>query len=79
LSDEQKQTVKNIYALYSKDANLRKENIAEFFKLWDKYESLKKLRNWWDSIPEAFSITAVGRVLAHANAQRCDPTLPALD
>jgi hypothetical protein len=66
LSDEQKQTVKNIYALYSKESNLRDENIAEFFKLWDTYESLKKLRNWWDSIPGLFTITAVGRVLAHA-------------
>lgn len=79
LSDEQKQAVKNIYDLYSKESNLRNDNVIEFIKLWDKYESLKKLRNWWDSIPLSFTITAVGRVLAHANAQRCDPKLPALD
>lgn len=79
LSDKQKQTVKNIYDLYSKESNLRDENVVEFIKLWDKHESLKKLKNWWDSIPLSFTITAVGRVLAHANAQRCDPTLPALD
>lgn len=79
LSDDQKQTLRNIYALYSKDSNLRDGNVAEFFKLWDTYESLKKLRNWWDSIPGSFTITAVGKVLARANAQRCDPTLPALD
>jgi hypothetical protein len=79
LSEEQKQTVKNIYALYSNETNLRNENVAEFFKLWDTYESLKKLRNWWDSIPGGLTITAVGRVLAHANAQRCNPNLPALD
>jgi len=79
LSDEQKQTAKNIYALYSKESNLRDDNVAEFFKLWDTYTSLKKLRNWWDSIPGSFTLTAVGRVLAHANAQRCCPTLPALD
>lgn len=79
LSDEQKQTIKNIYDLYSKESNLREENVAEFIKLWDTHESLKTLRSWWDSIPGAFTLTAVGRVLAHANAQRCDPTLPALD
>ncbi|NLE00843.1 MAG: hypothetical protein GX640_13325, partial [Fibrobacter sp.] len=79
LSDEQKQTIKTIYGLYSKESNLRDDNIVEFFKLWDTHESLRILRNWWDSIPGAFALTAVGRVLAHANAQRCDPTLPALD
>ena len=79
LSENQKQTLKDIYSLYSKESNLRDENIVQFFKLWDTHESLKKLRNWWDSIPESFTITAVGRVLAHANAQRCDSTIPALD
>lgn len=79
LSDKQKLVIKIIYDLYSKESDLRNENIIEFLKLWENHESLRKLRNWWDSIPVSFNITAVGRVLAHANAQRCDPTLPALD
>ena len=79
LSDEQKLAIVNIHALYSRNTTLKNDNIVEFFKLWDKYESLRIMRNWWNDIPYSFILTAVGRVLAHANAQRCDPTLPPLD
>lgn len=78
-TDEQKQALRDIYYFYEDDSNLKEENIDRFLELWDSYESLKALRNWWDSIPSAFNITSVGRVLAHANAQRCDSTLPALN
>jgi hypothetical protein len=79
LTDTQKQAVNDIYSLYVNDTALRNENNSEFFKLWDKYNSLRILREWWDDIPMPFSITAIGRVLANANARRCDPTLPPLD
>lgn len=79
LSDEQITAVKRIHALYSKDTTTETENSAKFMNLWDEFENLKMLKNWWDSIPVSFEITSIGRVLAHANAQRCDPTLPAMD
>lgn len=80
LSNEQKQTVRCIYGLYSTGPVYKKQNITRFFKLCDKYDSLKKLRNWWDySISRAFTITSVGKVLAHANAQRYYPTISAPD
>ena len=79
LSDEQKEALKNIYALYKNEPKLKTENITEFFRILNTHESLKQLATWWDTIPVSFVITAVGRVLAHANVQRCDPTLPPLD
>lgn len=79
LSDDQKHAIRNIYELYNKNPDLRNENIVKFMNLWDEFENLKKMRNWWDSIPVSFNITSVGRVLAHANAQRCNPTLPELN
>ena len=79
LSEIQKQAIHNIYQLYDDDVNLKNENISEFIRIWDGFDSLKILHQWWDFIPQSFNITAVGKVLAHANAQRCDPTLPALD
>lgn len=79
LSDDQKHAIRNIYELYNKNPDLRNENIVKFMNLWDEFENLKKLKNWWDSIPVSFKITSVGRVLAHANAQRCNPILPALN
>lgn len=41
LSDEQKQAIKEIYALYDSDTERRKENVTEFFRLWDNFEVLK--------------------------------------
>ena len=37
------------------------------------------IAKWWNEIPMAFDITAVGTVLAHANAQRCDSSIPPLE
>jgi len=43
--------------------------------------NLQRLRAWWNSIPTGVQITAVGRVLATANAKRLDKRglLPPLD
>lgn len=79
LTDEQKQAIKSIYELYSKDGNLRSNNVNSFMSEWDKRSNLKALREWWDSISTSFTITSVGKVLAHSNAQRCDQNLPPLD
>ena len=76
LSEEQEQTIKEIYSLYASDIKLKEENRIEFFKLWDSFDVLRKIKAWWDNISLGFSITSVGKALAHANARRCDPALP---
>ncbi|MDR2099528.1 MAG: hypothetical protein LBP40_01705 [Campylobacteraceae bacterium] len=78
-SDEQKNALKSIYELYIQDDNIKNKNIEQFMIKWNKFPKLKELQEWWDSIPQSFNITMVGRVLAHANAQRCDKTLPSLN
>lgn len=78
LNDNQRGAVKQVWGLYSKDSNLCNEATANFMKLWDGYESLHKLRTWWESIPSAFQITRVGEILAHTNAKRCSPDIPDL-
>ncbi|MPM80870.1 hypothetical protein SDC9_127921 [bioreactor metagenome] len=79
VTDSQKEAIKKIYTLYNSNSELKSQNISKFMEKWDEHENLKQLRNWWDAIPVLYTITPVGKVLAHANAQRCDPTLPALD
>ena len=79
ISEEQKQAIKSIYDLYSKDGDIRSNNINSFMSEWDKRPNLKTLREWWDNISTSFTITSVGKVLAHSNAQRCDKNLPPLD
>ncbi|HEH9409065.1 TPA: LPO_1073/Vpar_1526 family protein [Aeromonas salmonicida subsp. pectinolytica] len=79
LSEEQKNALRGIYDLYSNDVDKKQQNIKAFMSEWDRRPSLKKLREWWDQIPTVFTITSVGKVLAHSNAQRCDNSLPPLD
>lgn len=79
LSQEQKQAIQSIYELYTNDGIKRQNNIDLFMSEWDKRPNLKTLREWWDSISTGFTVTAVGKVLAHSNAQRCDKNLPPLD
>lgn len=73
------ESVKEIYALYVKDAKVKEANLNKFMDAWDSRSNLRVLREWWDKIPTSFTLTSVGKVLAHSNAQRCDKTLPPLD
>lgn len=69
----------SVFDLYSQDANMKQNNIQKFMDEWNKRSNLRTIKEWWDNISPSFSITSVGRVLAHSNAQRCDKRLPALD
>ena len=75
---EQKAAITKIFSMYDKDASLKKQAKENFMALWNSFDALRELSEWWDSIPHAFSITQVGRVLAQTNAKRCDPSLPDL-
>lgn len=79
LSEEQKQAIISIYDLYSKDGDIKQNNVNLLMSEWDKRPNLKILREWWDNISTCFTVTSVGKVLAHSNAQRCDNSLPPLD
>ncbi len=79
LTAEQLKAIDTIYDLYSQDDNLKKNNMDLFMTEWDKRSNLRVLREWWDNISMTLSITSVGKVLAHSNAQRCDKSLPPLN
>lgn len=79
LSDIQISALESIYELYNKDENLKQQNIKVLMDEWDKRPNLKVLKEWWNTVNTSFQITAVGKVLAHSNAQRCDKDLPPLD
>jgi len=78
LNQDQKNVFKQIWKMYSQDSSLQKQVEDAFLEKWDRFESLRKFRQWWESIPRAFEITSVGRVLAQTNSKRCDPALPDL-
>lgn len=79
LSDVQVHALESVYELYEQDSSKKQDNVKAFMEKWNGMAHLKALREWWDHIDLAFEITAVGRVLAHSNAQRCDNSLPPMD
>ncbi len=79
LTKEQINAINSVYDLYSQDGTLKQKNIESFMAEWDKRQSLKVLKEWWDNIPTLLTITSAGKVLAHSNAQRCDNKLPPLN
>ncbi|MGK7648607.1 LPO_1073/Vpar_1526 family protein [Capnocytophaga sp. G1920] len=79
LTDIQKNAIRSIYDLYKQDVAIRQENVNKFMKEWNKRTNLKILREWWNNIEYLMQLTSVGKVLAHANAQRCDKRLSPLN
>lgn len=79
LSSNQKAVLQEIYGLYDNSEELKKKVVENFTNEWKKRKALMTLCEWWDNIPVLFDITAVGTVLAHANAQRCDKSIPPLE
>ena len=78
LSDSQKDAVREVWKLYSNDKELQQRASERFAELWDSYKALRLLRSWWDAIPNSFTITQVGEVLAYTNAKRLYPQIPDL-
>lgn len=78
-TEEQIHAMKKIYSLYTKDTTVLQKIKAQFLAEILNRQTLASVRDWWNSIPSSFNITVVGRVLAHANAKRCDNSLPDLD
>lgn len=79
LTDKQREVLHTIYKMCSDNTQSPKiinDNFGEKIK---EYSNLCVIREWWNSIPCAFQITAVGRVLAHSNAKRIDNDLPDMD
>ncbi|WP_110239284.1 LPO_1073/Vpar_1526 family protein [Nocardioides gilvus] len=68
---------KGTFGLGSVDPDLKEQ----FASALDAKPNLAILRAWWDAIPGSVHVTPVGRVLAVANAKRCDEVglLPPLD
>ncbi|MEZ9840235.1 LPO_1073/Vpar_1526 family protein [Vibrio sp. 10N.261.52.C11] len=75
----QKEALHTIYGLYDSNVNVKNENTRLFMEAWDKKTNLNALKSWWNNLQVSIQITSVGKVLAHANAQRCDKNLPPLN
>lgn len=64
--------------MYSKEQKLISSATNAFMSMWDSYDTLRRIRYWFESIPVWFRINSIGHALAQTNAKRCDPTFPDL-
>ncbi len=78
-SNDQKETIRKIFELYSTDGDKLAKVKENFLNSLNKFSSLQKVQRWWDKIPSYLEFTQVGKVLAAINIKRLDPTLPEIE
>ena len=79
LSQKEKECLQKVVDLYDKTVDKKNIVLNKFYEIFDTYPALKKIHDWWDKIPNSLSVTSIGKVLGHANAQKCYPGFPPLD
>lgn len=73
-----KPQLKPIIELYSKDGKLLETAKNNFMEMWDSFDILKMVKNWFNDIPIFFRINSVGKALAQTYAKKCYPGFPDL-
>ena len=79
LTNTQREVLHNIYKMCLDNVQSKQVVLDSFVAKIKEYSNLKKIQEWWNNIPYAFQITAVGKALAHSNAKRIDNSLPDMD
>lgn len=77
INDKQENAIKKILELYEPNGSIK----DKFFELLNSYKNLSIVINWWNNnmLKNAFTITPIGKVIAHTNAKSIDNTLPDLN
>lgn len=70
--------LKPILDLYSRDSNLINQAKQAFMRQWDSYETLKRIRVWFENLNIYFRINTTGKALAQTYAKRCYQGFPDL-
>ena len=78
LTEEQKTAMKHAVDVLCKKEMESPEMQTKLMEEWDKFSTLNKVRQWWDSLPCHFSITPIGVALSNAYIQGKDPTIPCM-
>lgn len=75
-NDGQKDVLKRIMALYEGEVNLKEDFKNRFIAKMREFHNLMKVMDWWDANTTFFELTIVGKILANANANKCDARIP---
>lgn len=75
LTEAQRSALRTIRDMYSVDSQLSKQMKEWVVKQWEAFNYLNSFSEWWKQLPISFDITAAGRILANANANRIDSSI----
>lgn len=76
LTEKQKSVMKRVIDLARKDESKEEQLVSIFMEEWDKFPTLKKLRQWWDVLPNHFTITPIGTAISYAYIHGKEPSIP---
>jgi hypothetical protein len=76
LKEEQKEAIKQIFDLYNEELSVKEDFKNRFMNKYNEFSYLKKITEWWDNLPTYYELTIVGKILANANANKCDARIP---
>lgn len=79
VTEDQVDALNKVWNLYSNDDRVKETVKKAFMQKWDTYDTLKAVRLWWEALPHSITITPIGKVLAHANAQRRNNKVPQIE
>lgn len=75
---EQKSLLQRALNLINVDATTDNELNKEIIRKWKEFPILKSVLEWWDNIPQYFTITPAGMALANAYTHGKDANIPKL-
>ena len=78
LNDNQKTVIQKALSLSCADGSQDRMVLDSFWREWKKYEHLRTVYTWWNSIPGSFEFTPVGVALSNAFIHGKDSTVPCL-
>lgn len=76
LNDAQKDTLRKIMAMYEGEVGLKEDFKNRLVSKFMEFANLKKVMEWWDNNETFYELTIVGKILANANANKCDARIP---
>lgn len=76
LNDQQRDTLHKVMALYEGDNNIKEDFKNRFIAKVGEFSNLQKVMDWWDKNTTYYDLTIVGKILANANANKCDARIP---
>ena len=79
LNSEQKKILEKVASELRTDESKQVSLQNAFMQEWADYPYLKILREWWDTLKYAPTLTQVGRALANAYTRTINPTIPKFD